>query len=141
MYDFEFLKPASLDDAVAALAEEGAQALAGGQTLIPTLKARLAMPSALISLDGVEELRGICSDDQGRICIGAMTTHGRDCPGDVRQGGRGGASGRRNRRSGGTQSRDNRWLTGEQRSGGVLACGRSGVRGDHPNECSRDRGG
>lgn len=76
MYDFEFLKPASLDDAVAALAEEGAQALAGGQTLIPTLKARLAMPSALISLDGVEELRGICSDDQGRICIGAMTTHG-----------------------------------------------------------------
>jgi aerobic carbon-monoxide dehydrogenase medium subunit len=76
MYEFEFLKPASLDEAVAALAEEDAQALAGGQTLIPTLKARLAMPSALVSLTGVEELRGICSDDQGRICIGAMTTHG-----------------------------------------------------------------
>jgi len=75
MYEFEFQKPASLEDAVAALGAEDAQALAGGQTLIPTLKARLAMPSALVSLSGIDELRGICSDDQGRICIGAMTTH------------------------------------------------------------------
>jgi len=75
MYAFEFERPATLEDAVSALAAEDAQALAGGQTLIPTLKQRLAMPSRLVSLTGIDALRGIRTDDQGRLVIGAATPH------------------------------------------------------------------
>ncbi|MEE3098886.1 MAG: FAD binding domain-containing protein, partial [Pseudomonadota bacterium] len=45
MYNFEYLRPRSLAEAVEAMKGEDAQALSGGQTLIPTLKARLAQPS------------------------------------------------------------------------------------------------
>lgn len=75
MYEFEFVRPKSLDAALAALAEEDAQALGGGQTLIPSLKARLAMPSTLVSLTGIPEMTGVCRDDAGRVCIGGATTH------------------------------------------------------------------
>src|SRR6056297_384743 len=75
MYAFDFERPATIADAVKALAEEDAQALAGGQTLIPTLKQRLASPSKLVSLGGVAELRGIRTGDDGRLCIGAATPH------------------------------------------------------------------
>ena len=76
MYDFELLKPTSLADAVAALQDEDAQALGGGQTLLPTMKARLAQTDRLVSLAHVPEIKGICTDDAGRICIGGGTTHG-----------------------------------------------------------------
>jgi carbon-monoxide dehydrogenase medium subunit len=76
MYAFEIERPKTLADAVAALGEEDAQALAGGQTLIPTLKQRLAQPSKLVSLTAIDEIRGICTDDAGRLCIGGATTHG-----------------------------------------------------------------
>ncbi|KAA9009108.1 FAD binding domain-containing protein [Histidinibacterium aquaticum] len=75
MYEFEFARPTTLAEAKAALAEEDAQALAGGQTLIPSLKARLAMPSTLVSLSGIPEIKGVCIDDEGRVCIGGGTTH------------------------------------------------------------------
>ncbi|RBI87515.1 carbon monoxide dehydrogenase [Rhodosalinus halophilus] len=75
MYAFDFVRPKSLNEAVEALQPEEAMALGGGQTLIPTLKQRLASPSKLVSLKGVEEIRGICRDDQGRVCIGGGTTH------------------------------------------------------------------
>lgn len=74
MYDFEFVKPASIADAVAALSGEGAQALSGGQTLLPTMKQRLASPSTLVSLTGIAELKGVCAGDGG-ITIGAATCH------------------------------------------------------------------
>ncbi|MBV0912004.1 FAD binding domain-containing protein [Anianabacter salinae] len=76
MYNFEIERPTTLADAVAAMGAEGAQALGGGQTLIPTLKQRLAMPEKLVCLSGVGEMKGICTDDQGRLCIGGATTHG-----------------------------------------------------------------
>lgn len=76
MYAFEIERPTSIADAVKALATEEAQPLGGGQTLIPTLKQRLAMPSVLVSLSGISEMRGICTDDTGRLCIGGSTTHG-----------------------------------------------------------------
>ena len=76
MYDFELVKPATLQDAVAALKGEEAQALGGGQTLLPTMKARLAMPATLVALSGIAEIKGICTDDDGRLCIGGGTTHG-----------------------------------------------------------------
>ncbi|ALI56104.1 FAD binding domain-containing protein [Celeribacter marinus] len=75
MYNFDLIRPASLKDAIAALQEEDAQALGGGQTLIPTLKARLAMPSTLVCLSGLSEIVGICEGDDGRVCIGGATTH------------------------------------------------------------------
>ena len=75
MYAFDFVKPDSIDAAVAALAKDEAQALGGGQTLIPTLKQRLASPSALVSLTGIAEMKGVCRNDAGQICIGGGTTH------------------------------------------------------------------
>lgn len=58
---------------VLASAEDGAL-LAGGQTLLPTMKARLAAPSDLVDISGAEEMRGISIAD-GNVTIGAMTTH------------------------------------------------------------------
>jgi carbon-monoxide dehydrogenase medium subunit len=75
MYAFDFVRPKTLNEAVAALAAEDAQALGGGQTLIPTLKARLASPSTLVSLAGIEELRGVRREGD-MIVIGGGTTHG-----------------------------------------------------------------
>ncbi|MBY6137920.1 FAD binding domain-containing protein [Leisingera daeponensis] len=74
MYEFEFVKPATVAEAVAALAEEDAQALGGGQTLIPTLKQRLAMPSKLVSLTGIPQLKEI-GDNDGVLTIGGAVTH------------------------------------------------------------------
>ncbi|GAA6162292.1 FAD binding domain-containing protein [Ruegeria sp. HU-ET01832] len=75
MYNFEFEKPSTIADAVAALGAEDAQALGGGQTLIPTLKQRLAAPSALVSLSGIAEMQGVCIEDDGSVAIGGATTH------------------------------------------------------------------
>ncbi|MBK1636557.1 FAD binding domain-containing protein [Rhodovulum adriaticum] len=74
MYAFDFDRPATLDAALAALQDEDAQALGGGQTLIPTLKQRLAQPSKLVSLTAIPELSGVRADD-GALTIGAATTH------------------------------------------------------------------
>ncbi|RMD47878.1 MAG: xanthine dehydrogenase family protein subunit M [Alphaproteobacteria bacterium] len=74
MYNFEFVKPASVAEAVAALREEEARPLAGGQTLIPTLKQRLASPSRLVSLAAIPELKGVEVAD-GVMRIGAATPH------------------------------------------------------------------
>lgn len=75
MYDFELVRPATIADAVSAMGGEEAQALSGGQTLIPTLKQRLAQPGTLVSLTGVSEMVGICKNDGGELCIGGATTH------------------------------------------------------------------
>ena len=75
MYSFEFEQPADLASATHALSEDGAQALAGGQTLIPTLKARLASPSRLVSLNGIDDLQGVSTDSEGSVVVGATTTH------------------------------------------------------------------
>ncbi len=74
MYEFELESPTSIEAAAAALQMEGAQALAGGQTLIPTLKARLASPTRLVSLTGIDSLKGVTVDD-GVIRVAGATTH------------------------------------------------------------------
>lgn len=74
MYAFDFVKPSSIDGAVKALAAEDAIAIAGGQTLLPSLKQRLNAPSALVSLRGVSELQGVCRDGD-TLVVGAATTH------------------------------------------------------------------
>jgi len=74
MYNFEFEKPATIADAVAALGSEDAQALGGGQTLIPTLKQRLASPAKLVSLSGIAEMKGV-SIGEGVLTMGGGATH------------------------------------------------------------------
>ena len=75
MYDFTYHKPHTAAEAVAAVAGgEDAQFLAGGMTLIPTMKQRLASPSDLVDLAGLSDLKGV-REAGGAIVIGAMTTH------------------------------------------------------------------
>ncbi|OLT38276.1 carbon monoxide dehydrogenase [Actinomadura sp. CNU-125] len=73
---FDYTRPATVDDAVAALADAGedAKVLAGGQSLMPLLRMRLAFPETLIDLDRVDELREI-RDDGTSLVIGSMATH------------------------------------------------------------------
>ena len=74
MYDFSYKNASSVDDAINThkSSEDGAF-LAGGQTLLPTLKQRLAQPSDLIDLSGIGSLSNI---EVGEVVkVGAMTTH------------------------------------------------------------------
>jgi carbon-monoxide dehydrogenase medium subunit len=75
MYAFEYVRANSVRGAASALAKhEDGKILAGGHTLLPTMKQRLASPSALIDLGGIKDLVGI--EQRGRsLIIGAMTTH------------------------------------------------------------------
>lgn len=75
MNDFKFHRPKTIADAVTALAAaEDGTFLAGGHSLLPVMKLDMAQPTDLISLAGVEELRGI-REDGDAVVIGANTTH------------------------------------------------------------------
>lgn len=74
MYDFELVKPSSIADAAKAMGADGAQALSGGQTLLPTMKQRLASPAVLVSLTGIAEMQGVCRGDGG-LHVGGATPH------------------------------------------------------------------
>ena len=73
---FDYVAPTTVDDAVRALSEAGedAKVIAGGQSLLPVLRMRLAAPSKLIDLGRIPELRGV-REDGDTLVIGAMTTH------------------------------------------------------------------
>jgi aerobic carbon-monoxide dehydrogenase medium subunit len=73
---FDYVKPGSVEEAVTALVEGGedAKIIAGGQSLLPVLRLRLAAPSLLVDLGGIAELKGIRDDGDG-IVIGAMTPY------------------------------------------------------------------
>ena len=73
---FDYVRAGSLDEALAALREHGedAKVLAGGQSLIPLLRLRLAYPEVLVDVGRVAELRGV-REDGDHLVIGAMTTH------------------------------------------------------------------
>lgn len=75
MYNFNYHRPGSLDQAAAAIggAEDG-MLMAGGMTLIPTLKQRLANPSDVVDLGGLGDLAGITVSGD-TVTIGAMTRH------------------------------------------------------------------
>jgi carbon-monoxide dehydrogenase medium subunit len=73
---FDYVAPTTVDDAVRALSEAGedGKVIAGGQSLLPVLRMRLAAPSMLIDLGRIAELRGI-REDGDAVVIGAMATH------------------------------------------------------------------
>lgn len=75
MYAFTYLRPGSVRGASKALAtKENAKLLAGGQTLLPTMKQRLASPDHIVDLSQIDDLKNI--EQKGRrIVIGAMATH------------------------------------------------------------------
>jgi aerobic carbon-monoxide dehydrogenase medium subunit len=75
MHSFEYFHPAGVNGAAADLANHPeSKLLAGGQTLLPTMKSRLAAPSALIDLRDVKELVGVTLEGD-EVAIGAMTRH------------------------------------------------------------------
>ena len=74
MYAFDYKRPQTVDEALAALAGEGAQLLAGGMSLVPVMRHRLAAPGCLIDLNRIAALRAI-SVTADTVRIGAMATH------------------------------------------------------------------
>ncbi|HEY0689962.1 MAG TPA: xanthine dehydrogenase family protein subunit M [Kribbella sp.] len=72
---FDYYAPTSVDEALALLgAHEDAKVLAGGQSLLPVLRLRLAAPETIVDLGRIEELRGV-REDGDALVIGAMTPH------------------------------------------------------------------
>ena len=73
---FDYVRPGSLDEAVSALAGGGddAKVIAGGQSLLPLLRLRLAYPELLVDVGGLDDLRGV-TDAGDALVIGARTTH------------------------------------------------------------------
>lgn len=75
MYEFNYQKAGSIADAAAKVAgADDGTLMAGGMTLIPTLKQRLAMPSDVVDIGQLADLQGISVAD-GKVSIGSMTTH------------------------------------------------------------------
>jgi aerobic carbon-monoxide dehydrogenase medium subunit len=73
---FDYVRAGSLDEAVQALTEHGedAKVLAGGHSLIPLMRLRLAFPTVLVDIGRITDLRGV-RDDGDMLAIGAATTH------------------------------------------------------------------
>jgi aerobic carbon-monoxide dehydrogenase medium subunit len=73
---FDYVRPSSLDEATRALADGGddAKVIAGGQSLLPLLRLRLAHPELLVDVGGLDELQGV-TDEGDSLLIGARTTH------------------------------------------------------------------
>jgi carbon-monoxide dehydrogenase medium subunit len=73
--EFDYHRPASVDEAVALLGDLGdAKALAGGHSLLPAMKLRLSTPAAIVDLGGIPGLDGIAQDGD-RLVIGSLATH------------------------------------------------------------------
>ena len=81
---FEYSAPTSLEEALSLLADVGddGRVLAGGQSLIPMMKLRLAMPGHLVDINGVTELDYI-SDVNGHVAVGALTRHAQVASSDL----------------------------------------------------------
>lgn len=73
---FGYHRPASIDEALQIIGSDpGAKLLAGGQSLLPLMKLRLAAPETLVDIGRLPELKGIRQLDDGRLAVGALTTY------------------------------------------------------------------
>src|SRR2546423_5945690 len=74
---FDYVRPKSVDEAMSLLAKGGgtSKVIAGGQSILPLMKLRLAQPGKLIDIGRLAELRGVRKIDGGRLAIGALTTY------------------------------------------------------------------
>ena len=75
-YEFEYVRAENVEHALSLLvdADGDAKLLAGGHTLIPMMKMRMAAPTLLVDIAGLSDLAGISVDEQ-KISIGAMSRH------------------------------------------------------------------
>ena len=136
MYEFKYHRPATVRQAANLLVKnEDAKVIAGGHTLLPVMKQRLASPPHLVDLSHIEGLDGI--EMKGRsLVIGATATHacGRDL-GDCRRGDPGAGRTRRpDRRSRGAPQGHHRRLARQQRSDRRLSRGLPGARRHHRHQ-------
>jgi carbon-monoxide dehydrogenase medium subunit len=72
---FEYVRAASLDEAVTLAGKPGHKLIAGGQSLLPLMKLRLARPETLVDIGRIDELRGVRELPDGRLAVGALTTY------------------------------------------------------------------
>ncbi|MHB8958900.1 MAG: FAD binding domain-containing protein [Candidatus Limnocylindrales bacterium] len=73
---FDYTRATSVEEALGILAsDEGAKLIAGGQSLLPLMKLRLAQPARLVDIGRLPELRGVSKLDDGRLSVGALTTY------------------------------------------------------------------
>jgi aerobic carbon-monoxide dehydrogenase medium subunit len=72
---FDYVRASSLDEALTLLGRPGVKAVAGGQSLLPLMKLRLARPESLVDIGRLGELRGIRTLEDGRLAVGALTTY------------------------------------------------------------------
>ena len=74
---FDYVRATSLDDALGRLTAGGGsvKAIAGGQSLLPLMKLRLARPETLVDIGRLAELKGVRRLDDGRVAVGALTTY------------------------------------------------------------------
>lgn len=78
--EVEYARPATIDEAISLLSEnDGARALAGGQTIVNVMKSRAAAPEVLVDLQDLDELRAIGFSADGMLEIGAMVTYAQLC--------------------------------------------------------------
>jgi carbon-monoxide dehydrogenase medium subunit len=81
--NFDYYRPSTVQEAVALLSKDpNAKVLAGGHSLLPAMKLRTSMPSALVDIGRITDLAGI-KDDGNMLTIGAMTTHAKVAASDV----------------------------------------------------------
>jgi carbon-monoxide dehydrogenase medium subunit len=71
---FDYVRASSLDDALAQLGD-GSKVLAGGQSILPLMKLRLARPARLVDIGRLTELRGLRRLPDSRVVVGALTTY------------------------------------------------------------------
>lgn len=72
---FDYVRPSSLDEALGLLGSEGTKIIAGGQSLLPLMKLRLARPERLVDIGGLSALRGTHRLADGRLAIGGLTRY------------------------------------------------------------------
>jgi carbon-monoxide dehydrogenase medium subunit len=72
---FDYRRASSIDDALGAIGTPGTKVIAGGMSLLPLMKLRLANPDRLVDIGRLAELRGVRQLPDGRLAIGALTTY------------------------------------------------------------------
>ena len=72
---FDYQRAATLDEALALVGTSGTKVIAGGMSLLPLMKLRLASPERLVDIGRLKELKGVRKLDDGRLAIGALTTY------------------------------------------------------------------
>ena len=81
---FDYQRATSLDEALGLIGTPGTKVIAGGMSLLPLMKLRLANPERLVDIGRLAELRGVRRLDDGRLAVGALTTYAELAESDAR---------------------------------------------------------